>query len=112
MSETDTPINSTIKPASSRSVSTSVSNEDLMTTLKSFKADMLASNKAISNIQATHYQDLKIGLSNLSIIKLLRLRPKTPYFVMELMLQKLKLLASTLHWPTTIGCQSSTPENL
>jgi hypothetical protein len=45
--------------------STSVSNDDLMTALKSFKAEMMASSKAISDLQVTQYEDLKTGLSNL-----------------------------------------------
>lgn len=45
--------------------SSSVSNDDLMTALKSFKAEMLASSKAFSDLQEIQYEDLKTGLSNL-----------------------------------------------
>lgn len=61
----DTPIKPTSKASSLRVVSTSISNEDLITALKSFKSEMLASSKASSALQASQYDDLKCGLTSL-----------------------------------------------
>jgi len=61
----DTPIKQTNKASSNRVVSTSTSNEDLMTALNSFKSEKLASNKASAALQASQYDDLKCGLTNL-----------------------------------------------
>jgi len=61
----DTPIKPTTKASSHRGVSTSISNEDLMTALKSFKSEILASSKASSALQVSQYDDLKCGLTSL-----------------------------------------------
>jgi len=57
----DTPIKPTIKASSHRVVSTSISNKDLLTALKSFKSEILASSKASSALQASQYDVLSAG---------------------------------------------------
>lgn len=44
----------------------SVSNEDSMILLKDFKVEVLSSNKVLTELQATQYQDLKADLTRVS----------------------------------------------
>jgi len=71
----DTPIKPVSKAASSHrpetvnkaSTSTdSISNADLMAVLTTFKSDVLASNKSLSDLHATQYKDLKSDLADVS----------------------------------------------
>lgn len=51
----DTPIKPIMKPTSSRTMSASITNEDLMSVFMSFKADIVASSKGISDLQTIEY---------------------------------------------------------
>lgn len=59
----DTSIKATTKAAQSRPASANVFNEDLMAVLNAFKVEFLSSSKALSNLQATQYKDLKADSS-------------------------------------------------
>lgn len=59
----DTPIKTSQKAASSKTL---VSNEDIMSALKSFKNEMLSSNKSLSELQAKQFLDLKTDFTRIS----------------------------------------------
>lgn len=61
----DTSIKPVIKPPSIHPVPMSVYSEYLVSVFKYFKAEMLVSSKAISDLQE-QFQDLKTGLSAFS----------------------------------------------
>jgi hypothetical protein len=68
MPKSDTPVKPTTKTTSvSNSKSISISNEDLMAPLKSFKREMISSHKSQSDLQASQYNDLKAALSHVSL---------------------------------------------
>lgn len=68
MPKPDTPVKPVTKVTSVPSnKNTSISNEDLMAALKSFKGEMLSSQKSLSNLQASQYNDLKAALSHVSL---------------------------------------------
>jgi len=66
MTKTDTPIKPPCKTTAGRSTSKPVSNEDLMATLHTFKAEILSSTNTLSDLQASQFNDLKLDLSQVS----------------------------------------------
>lgn len=68
MPKSDTPIKQIPKVASaSNNKNNPISNDDLMTALKSFKGEILSSHKSLSDLQASQYNDLKATLSHVSL---------------------------------------------
>lgn len=67
MQKQDTPIKPINVASGHSKKAVSISNEDLMAALKTFKGEILSSHKSLSDLQASQYNDLKADLSHVSL---------------------------------------------
>lgn len=70
MPKPDPPVKPTTKVTSvtnNNNKASTISKDDLMAALKSFKVEILSSQKSLSNLQASQYSDLKSALSHVSL---------------------------------------------
>lgn len=81
-----------------------ISIEDLMTALKAFKVEILSSSQALSDLQATQYQDLRADLSLVSS-QMLELKAENLSLRNEVDALKRKV-ASLEHWFSVDQSQS------